>query len=249
MKARAQEIAAALAREDGVTGLVDAWTRTLPPSRHLVCWASLFCKSEPRLQSAQKWHSTLRMRLSLEANVAVSAADSPFATPWVYPYAPVYWDTRSGAYFAHRLVSAAPTLIVTFFHDMIEAVTSPFMSGAQANRERDLRGRGEAIAVGFITTVLGLLEIPLVIVLSIFWLLVTSLFQVLDFLTCGLFDTRILYDAPDNGNNIALMGKTFRSRSRGQALGATAAARSAEEETPTTGRTAAREQGASSWDC
>ena len=84
----------------------------------------------------------LKIRL---ANVAVSSADSPFATPWVYPYAPVFWDTRSGAYFAHRLVSAAPTLIVTFFHDMIEAVTAPFMSGAQANRERDLRGRGEAI--------------------------------------------------------------------------------------------------------
>ncbi len=141
----------------------------------------------------------------------------------------MFWDTRSGAYFAHRLVSAAPTLIVTFFHDVIEAATRPFTSGAQASRERDLRGRGEAFTVGFITTALALIEIPLVVVLSIFWLLVTSLFQVLDFLTCGLFDTRILFDAPDNGNNIALTGKTLRSRSRGQALGATAAARPAEE--------------------
>ena len=87
------------------------------------------------------------MRLSLEASVAVSSADSPFATPWMYPYAPVFWDTSAGAYCGHRLVSAAPTAFLTFFHDLMDALASPFTSGAQVNKERSLRGRGEAITV------------------------------------------------------------------------------------------------------
>ena len=76
---------------------------------------------------------------------------------------------------------------------------------------------------------LALLEIPLVLVLKIFWLFVISLFQVLDFLTCGLCDNHILFDAADNVNNILMNNKTLRSRSRGQALGADAAAHPAEE--------------------
>jgi len=37
-----------MAKEDGVAALADAWAASLPPSRDLVCFVSLFASSEPR---------------------------------------------------------------------------------------------------------------------------------------------------------------------------------------------------------
>mmetsp|Transcript_3340 Transcript_3340/g.10110 ORF Transcript_3340/g.10110 Transcript_3340/m.10110 type:complete len:1014 (-) Transcript_3340:101-3142(-) len=228
MRARAREVAAELAAEDGVEGLVTAWTRSLPPSRDLVCWASLFCVTEPKVQAAERWHTPLGMRLSLEAEAAVSADDSPYKAPWVYPYATRFWDTRSGVYAGSRFINAVPELFVQLLYGLGHAVAKPFKSSIEAYNQRNLRGPGEAALAAFISFVVAVFEVPIVLVARILYVLVRAAIEILDAVTCSYFSGRVLFDAPDHFNNINSTQK-LKGEPASQGAGATAAVRPVED--------------------
>lgn len=132
----AAEIAEAMSREDGIGAMCDSFTRSLP-LYDMVCSASLFARSEPRVVVAEKWHPGASLKLSQEAHAALQ--ESPLRTALCCDYGYIHWDTHAPAFVGHNLF-ALVSLVAQGIFRVLSALFLPCLE--VAHFVRDLREKG-----------------------------------------------------------------------------------------------------------
>jgi len=132
----AAEIAEAMSREDGVGAMCDSFTRNLPLF-DMVCSASLFARSEPRVVVAEKWHPGAGLKLSQEAHAALQ--ESALRTALCCDYGYIHWDTHAPAFVCHDLF----TLLSHVAQGLLRILSAPLLPCLEvAHFVRGLREKG-----------------------------------------------------------------------------------------------------------
>lgn len=202
LRANARAIADDMAKEDGVAALADAWAASLPPSRDLVCFVSLFASSEPRVVAAARWHGPLRARLSREAAAALDGRRSPYRSRFCVPYAPLLWDASAPAYPGHDLCSFLPRTLYALCGASTRACLEPLAATRAALESRGAdAGPGRHAARVVVALVCFAVEAPLKLTMRWFVLLLETGVGFLRLLCCCGRRRDALVDVPSMGDD------------------------------------------------
>lgn len=156
----AKAMAAKMEKEDGVSEMCKVFNRRLP-LEDMCCQVSLFAKSEPRVVVAEKFHSQVGLRMSMESHAAIQ--DSTCATRWFWDFAYVHWDPASPASGLDGLRSI-PYNFCNYLFNLFKILLEPFREAALVVDEwRQFGGRPNYLNVAvtvIVALVVGVVALP-----------------------------------------------------------------------------------------
>jgi UDP:flavonoid glycosyltransferase YjiC (YdhE family) len=178
----ASDLEKAMSKEDGIAAMCDSFTKNLPIS-YMVCLASLFARSEPRVVVAEKWHPGMGLRLSQEAHTALHASHLASAFPCDYGY--ILWDAHAPAFFGNGLLM----VLFEVAQGALQVLLALLSPGLElVNFFRDWHEKGgrsgifDLVSSGVLILLFSLLCLPVLVVQRLLLLLVKSYMAGMEYL-------------------------------------------------------------------